>query len=56
MPTPLILWASQGAKALEHRADKIRKLLDRGGDPDAGREAPLTMAAMIGHLDIAEVL
>ena len=38
------------------RADDIRKQLEQGDDPDAGREAPLTMAARIGHLDIVKVL
>jgi len=38
------------------RAAEIRGMLQKGADPDAGRYAPLTQAAQMGFLDIAEVL
>lgn len=38
------------------RTDDIRMRLEHGDDPEAGREAPLTMAARIGHLEIVKVL
>lgn len=38
------------------RADEIRRRLQRGEDPNAGRESPLAMAATMGHLDIVKVL
>ena len=38
------------------RAEEIRTMLESGSDPNAGREAPLAMAAQMGHLPIAKVL
>jgi ankyrin repeat protein len=38
------------------RAGEIRTRLAAGADPDAGREAPLLLAARMGYRDIAEAL
>ena len=38
------------------RAAVIRERLERGADPNAGRCAPLTTAAAMGHLEIVELL
>lgn len=38
------------------RVDDIRKSLEKGADPNAGRGAPLTLAVTIGHIEIVRVL
>ena len=53
-----LLGPKKHRKYWNSRAEEIRRRLENGADPNAarGRDAPLSMAAVMGHLEIVQVL